>query len=672
MSKPNHNQKKRKYGDKWSRGPSNKKRRFDHSQKPRNKLSPEESKAKCLNITKTLQAELQSASMDLMTWTQFTESDVGIKTFLDDSSTSHAPIIANLKHKYEDFIVSEIDESGNTVQLTNSDPIRDADSIDKDATLSDSITKVNEHLSSLIDPQTAQRFTHWYTNAIKQKHNIDVEMKDHQNDIDTDTKPIVKEEDNKAITSFVFSANKDKAERTTLHKLLKQLQYISAKTNDSSCVEVQVARHKFAKQRWPRTRGAYLKFALTKIGMDTTHCLSAINNHLHRTTKTFNISGTKDKHAITSQMVTAYHVTSDELKNAVSRMKNVEVGNFEYVSQQLRLGALQGNTFKIALRNVQYETDQKSDVQETELHERVEILKSIGFINYYGMQRFGASTVGTHHIGRAIVSGNLRLAAALLVLPRAGESEQFAKERAEFMNTGDIMSFPRKLYTEKKCIYGLLEDANNYQQAFMKIPRNMRTMYAHSYQSYIWNHCVSERIDKYGYAPVVGDLVRIQKDIESDQVQGERRDINQDFEYVTKDNLDKYSIFDVVFPLPSPNIMLPKLEPLLEFMGNLLNKDDLTLDSFDRMNGGDWGVNTNYRNIMAKPLDVEACVKEYQSNEELLMDVPFKLDSQMIKNEQEDDSKKIGWIISFGLPKSSYATMCIRQLLFIASDKLKR
>eukprot|EP01084_Bolivina_argentea_P240457 403963_1 len=114
-------------------------------------------------------------------------------------------------------------------------------------------------------------------------------------------------------------------------------------------------------------------------------------------------------------------------------------------------------------------------------------------------------------------------------------------------------------------------------------------MYAHSYQSYIWNHCVSERIDKYGYAPVVGDLVRIQKDVESDQVQRERRDINQDFEYVTKDNLDKYSIFDVVFPLPSPNIMLPKLEPLVEFMGKLLNKDDLTLDSFDRMNGGDWG-----------------------------------------------------------------------------------
>lgn len=111
---------------------------------------------------------------------------------------------------------------------------------------------------------------------------------------------------------------------------------------------------------------------------------------------------------------------------------------------------------------------------------------------------------------------------------------------------------------------------------------------------------VSQRIKKYGLIPIVGDLVYKDKDLKDASVEvidgegneeveeEEEETVNTgkklpEVETISKENLSKYTIFDVVYPLPGCDVSYPDNE-IGQWYIDLLAEDNLTSEKLLKKN----------------------------------------------------------------------------------------
>lgn len=102
----------------------------------------------------------------------------------------------------------------------------------------------------------------------------------------------------------------------------------------------------------------------------------------------------------------------------------------------------------------------------------------------------------------------------------------------------------------------------------LKIPRNMRLMYVHSWQSYIWNKLISWRLQTFGSSPMAGDIVRRSSTAGNTQ---------PDIEFLSEETKSNYSVHDILFPLPGYDVQLPKNSVKDEY-ARLLSLEGISVD----------------------------------------------------------------------------------------------
>jgi tRNA pseudouridine13 synthase len=531
----------------------------------------------------------------------------------------------------------------------------------------------------------------------------------------------------------------DRDLRTKIHQAIRRIfnSQLESATDSEGNMSILAASNRFKrdagagggrgngrsnKTNWEELGGPYLHFTIYKENKDTMEVVSFIARSLKMNAKSFQFAGTKDRRGVTAQRVCATRVLADRIARLNPTLRNARVGDFEYRKQGLELGDLIGNEFVITLRELEVPGADLNDPQAAVakasevIGTSLKNLRDRGYFNYYGLQRFGTFATRTDTVGVKMLQEDYKGACEAILhyspasLQAAMEGDAYTenisnddKARAMAINmfqTGGsriineaLQKLPRKFSAEQSLIRHLGRSRNDYMGALQSIPRNLRLMYVHAYQSLVWNYAASERWRLYGDKVVAGDLVIIQEHREKEDVhvetaaetvdadgeiiivpQGEDSAVAAEDMFTRARALTaeeaasgKYTLFDLVLPQPGYDIIYPENEMKDFYRRFMASEQGGGLDSSNmRRSWKDISLSGSYRKIFSRMMgdDYSFDVKLYTEDDEQF--VPTDLDIMNQKETQtaatENTGDKMAVVLKFQLGSSQYATMALREL----------
>jgi tRNA pseudouridine13 synthase len=382
----------------------------------------------------------------------------------------------------------------------------------------------------------------------------------------------------------------------------------------------------------PSGEGPNTWFLIEKIGRETLDVVLDVAQELHVDRKRMGFAGMKDKRAVTRQWLCVANSEAEQIKKLEDKLYKVKILKIMQNEKKLRIGQLIGNKFRLIIRDTE---DPEVDAETA--REVLAKLTKKGVPNYFGWQRFGKNRPNTHVVGKMLLENDLKKVVDAYIGNPYPEEPEHIKEVRQMYEDGyledSLESMPRGMRYEKMMLKTLLKEMkkNNvgsvdslgeksFKKAIESLPKPLKRMFVHAYQSYLFNKAVSERakfgIDKY----VEGDIII---DNEEHLVHEFGDDIN-----------DRIKNFEVHPTSPLFGSKVPLADGKLgEMEQEILDDEGVTLEEFIVPKMPRLGSHGLRRAMRFKIWDVSAKVTDE------------------------------GVLVEFSIPKGCYATAVLREVM---------
>lgn len=282
---------------------------------------------------------------------------------------------------------------------------------------------------------------------------------------------------------------------------------------------------------------------------DTNDFARELSNRLQMSRERVTWAGTKDRHAVTTQLFALQGVDPGDLPD----ISDADVEVVGRAGRGLQFGDLAGNEFRVVVRDPE-DPEQADAVSEDlgafgggEPGSRATPARADrdaarpAIPNFFGQQRFGSKRPITHEVGLAILRDDWEGAAmAYLGQPSDYEPEDSQAARRFVEDTRDwqaaLDEFPNRLRYERTMLHELA-DGGSFRDAIETFPSNLQRLFVNAAQSYAFNRMLAERMER-GlpfHEPVEGDVVWF---AESDAPEGVARPDSGREQRVTAERVD--------------------------------------------------------------------------------------------------------------------------------------
>lgn len=265
----------------------------------------------------------------------------------------------------------------------------------------------------------------------------------------------------------------------------------------------------------PVEKYQHLLVRVTLHRWDTNDFARELSNRLGISRERVSWAGTKDKHAVTTQLFSVKGIEPGDLPE----ISDADIEAVGRTGRSILFGDLAGNAFEIRVREP---TRPENAAPITDALREFGGGR-VGIPNYFGQQRFGSRRPVSHEIGLAMVREDWEQAVLTYVgNPSEREPEEtqaareFVDETRDWAEALDRM--PEYLGYERSMLHELDRRTDggekpaseaDFRAALGELPDNLTQLFVNAAQSYLFNRMLSKRLER-GLPfdePVEGDVV---------------------------------------------------------------------------------------------------------------------------------------------------------------------